>query len=129
MKSVKVFRISSIILLAALALAVAAGSWVHLGTRTVNYGLDHDRVLVNHPGVFTKIKINVSGSLNMHQAVVHYANGSSQQLSIKHQFRRGSDSRVIDLNGNKRVIGSVSLWYDTKNRSRRKARVHLYARR
>jgi hypothetical protein len=111
------------------ASTVAVGVWTHLGSRTVNWGLDHDKIVVRQPGTFTKLKVQVTGSLNMHRMVVRFDNGGSQEISLKHNFVRGADSRIIDLRGNKRNIKSISFWYDTKNRSRRRAKVHVYGRR
>ena len=107
-----------------------AKKWKHLGTKKVNFGLDKDVIKVSSSkGVFTKLKLGVSsGKLNMHRMIVVYGNGDRQEMNIKHNFSKGV-SRTIDLNGNKRVINKVIFWYDTKNRSRRKATMHLYGRR
>ena len=105
-------------------------NWKYLGNQRVNFGLDKDVIRVPAgSGVFAKLKLNVShGSLHMHRMVVVYGNGSRQEMKIKHHFNRGSSSRIIDLKGNKRVINKVIFWYDSKNRSRRKAVIHLYGR-
>ena len=105
-------------------------NWKHLGNQRVNFVLDKDVIRVTASrGVFTKLKLNVThGTLNMHRMVVVYGNGSRQEINIKHHFSRGSSSRLIDLKGNKRVVNKVIFWYDSKNRSRRKAVVHLYGR-
>ncbi len=109
--------------------AFSTASWHKLGTRTVNYGLDHDKIMVTaKDGAFTALKVDVSGNLNMHKMKVNYANGQSERIPIAYNFRRGRDSRLIDLKGNKRLIRSVDFWYDTKNRSRRRASIRLYGR-
>lgn len=130
MQRIKKFKTTLFTLIAFITLvSMSAGAWQHLGTRTVNFGLDHDSILVTaKDGRFSKIKVNVSGNLNMHKVVVHYANGTRQNLSIRHNFKRGQDSRVIDLNGGKRIIRSIDLLYDTKNRARKKAKVFVYGR-
>lgn len=104
--------------------------WELLGTRKVNYGLDRDVISVGrHEGSFTKLKVLVSGGgINMHKMVVVYGNGKRDELSLRHNFRRGSDSRIIDLNGGNRVIKQVIFWYDTKNISQRRARVRVFGR-
>ncbi|MFY0644367.1 MAG: hypothetical protein JXR19_07855 [Bacteroidia bacterium] len=115
--------------LIALLSAFSTSSWMHLGSRKVNFGLDHDRIVVTATkGSFTKLKLNVTGNLNMHRIQVNYANGSSEKLNLRHHFVRGRDSRVLDLKGHKRIIQSVDLWYDTKNSSRRRATIRLYGR-
>ena len=109
--------------------SMTSGSWEHLGTRTVQFGLDHDKMVVTaKEGRFAKLKINVNGNLNLHKVKVNFRNGSSQTLNTRHNFVRGADSKVLDLNGGKRIIQSVDFWYDTKNRSRRRAVVHMYGR-
>ncbi|WGK64235.1 hypothetical protein [Croceiramulus getboli] len=104
--------------------------WQRLGSRKVNYLLDRDVIKVTrNEGTFTKLKIKVTGgSLNMHRIIVHYGNGTRDVLLVKENFRRGGRTRVLDLRGNQRVIRDVIFYYDTKDRSRRRATVHLYAR-
>jgi hypothetical protein len=49
-------------------LALSAGNWSHLGSRTVDFGLDNDRIKVTASNdTFTKLKMNVSGNLSMHK--------------------------------------------------------------
>ena len=104
-------------------------SWKHLGSRTVQFGLDHDKItLTAKEGTFTKIKLHVNGNLNLHKVKVNYRNGTSQILNTRYNFTRNANSRVLDLNGGKRILKSVDFWYDTKNRSRKRAIMHLYGR-
>ena len=105
-------------------------NWQRLGIKKVNYKLDRDVIQVGaEDGRFTKLKIKVTaGNLNMHRMVVHYGNGSKQEIELRHNFNKRSNSRVIDLKGNKRVIRKITFVYDTKNTSRRKAKVHVFGR-
>ena len=107
-----------------------AKTWEHLGSRTVNYRLDKDVMHVGaREGGFTKLKIKVTGgNLQMHRMVVEYGNGHKEKIHLKHYFGKGSTSRIIDLNGGRRVIKDITIWYDTKNFSRRKAKVHIFGR-
>lgn len=104
--------------------------WVQLGTRKVNYGLDHDVIPVTYrEGYFEAIKIVVrGGALNMHKCTVYFENGGQQEVELRHNFTKGSDSRVVDLKGNKRLIEKIELWYDTKNIADRKAVVVIWGR-
>ena len=54
----------------------------------------------------------------MHKLVVHYGNGETENIEPRNNFSAGSESRVIDLPGNKRVIQKIVFWYDTKNLAR-----------
>lgn len=103
--------------------------WQKLGSKKVNYRLDRDEINVTiREGLFNKIKFKVkNGGVNMHKVVVHFGNGGTQNIKLKNNFRRGSESRVIDLEGGNRVIRKVVFWYDSKNVSLRKARVELWA--
>ena len=104
--------------------------WVRLGTRKVNYTVDHDVIPVGlKDGVFTKLRVVVTGgSLNMHRMVVEYGNGTKDEIPLRHTFTRRSTSRVIDLRGNRRIIRKITFWYDTKGISGRRATVTVFGR-
>lgn len=104
--------------------------WEMLGSRVVNFGVDHDEILVTgFEGKFEAVKIKVlRAPINMHKVVVHFANGGEQDLVIKNNFAAGGESRVIDLTGDDRVIRKISIWYDTKNKSNKKAVVQVWGR-
>ena len=104
--------------------------WELLGVRKVDYKIDKDVIPVGaHEGAFTKLKVEVKGgSLNMHKMTVHYGNGTSQEIELKHNFIKGSSSRIIDLTGNQRIIKSITFFYDSKNLSNSKAKVLVFGR-
>ena len=104
--------------------------WKKLGTKKVSYGLDRDVIHVGlKDGVFNKLKVQVTGgALNMHKMVIEYGNGAKENVNLKHNFPQGGGTRVIDINGNNRVIKDITFWYDTKNISRKKAKVHVFGR-
>ncbi len=104
--------------------------WELLGSRTVNYGLDHDEIMVTRAeGVFSALQIRVKRSpINMHKLVVHYGNGETEDIDLRESFKAGASSRVLDLPGNRRVIKKVVLWYDTKNLANDKGVVELWGR-
>ncbi len=104
--------------------------WEHLGSRTVNYRLDKDVIKVTaKEGGFKKLKIKVTGgAVNMHRMVVQYGNGQKDVIQLRHNFSRKSATRLIDLKGNKRVIRDITFFYDTKNLSRKRAKVHVFGK-
>jgi hypothetical protein len=110
--------------------ATKDGPWEMLGMRKVNYGLDHDEIMVTRAeGVFTALKIKVKKApINFHKLVVHFGNGETEELELRNNFSAGSESRVIDLPGNKRVIRKVEFWYDTKNLAARKGIIEVWGR-
>lgn len=107
-----------------------AGPWELLGARKINYGLDRDEIVVTRAeGVFTAIQLRIKRApVNMHKLVVHYGNGETDEIELRNNFAAGSESRVIDLNGNRRVIKKVVFVYDTKNIAERKGVVELWGR-
>lgn len=105
-------------------------NWERLGTRAVDYKLDRDVVHVGaKKGGFTKLKIAVDGgSINMHKMVITYGNGSKETVELRHNFRPNSASRVIDIRGGKRLIQTITFYYDTKNLSHSKAVLTIFGR-
>lgn len=106
---------------AILALAVAGcggggghreGRWESLGSRMVDFGGDHDSIMAVHQGVFTKIKLEVSGGdLLMHNVVVHFGNGEKYSPDTRFEFNSNTGSRVIDLPGEARKIVRIEFRY------------------
>lgn len=109
---------------------VVQPKWELLGTKAVKFNLDRDEILVGaNDGLFKSIQIRVKRSgINMHKCVVVYGDGTEQALDLKEEFKAGSESRVIDLEGNKRVIKKIIMWYDTKNYRNRQALVEVWGR-
>jgi hypothetical protein len=104
--------------------------WELLGTRKVSFRLDRDIIPVTwREGSFNAIRIVVrNGSLNMQKCVIHFENGDTKEIILRHNFAGKSASRIIDLPGNKRLIEKIVFWYDTKNVSRRRATILVYGR-
>lgn len=100
-------------------------NWEKLGSRIVDFKLDRDVIHVGKKDRrFSKLKLFVTGgNLNMHKMKVEYLNGQVENIKLKHNFSRQSSSRVIDIDGYKRVIKNIIFWYDTKNISKKKAKV------
>ncbi len=104
--------------------------WEKLGVRAINYKIDKDDLHVGaKEGGFTKLKIVVTGgSVNMHRMVVTYMNGKKEEIALRHNFKKESGSRIIDLNGGKRLIKNIRFFYDTKNVAQKKAKIHVFGR-
>ena len=105
--------------------------WIFLGERTVDRALDRDEIYVTaKDGVFDKIKLEVKRSkVNFHKVVVHYANGSKEEIALRGEIPAGGQTRAIDLEGKKRIIKKVVFYYDTKGLLKKKAKVRLLGHR
>ena len=130
---------SKMLLFGLLALALSAfrpaidaalpGRWELLGMRKVNYALDRDEIFVTaRDGVFSALKIKVNRSpINLHKIVVHFGNGDVQEIETRHNLPAGGETRVIDLEGNKRVIQKVVFWYEANSLGKgKRSEVHLW---
>lgn len=104
--------------------------WQPLGTRVVDYTIDHDVVQVNNTETFTAVKVGVkNGTVNVHKATVHFKNGDTQDINLPKELTKGNDGKVIDLAGNKRAIDKITFWYDTKGSMKdEKAVIELWAK-
>ena len=104
--------------------------WEKLGMRRVDFRADRDEIIVTAAeGQFDAIKIICrKGAINMHKCIVYYGNGNEEEIELRNNFKAGSESRVVDLNGKDRIIRKVVFFYDTKNFSGRKAVVELWGR-
>ena len=102
--------------------------WVFLGSKTVDSGLDRDVVQVGYrDGSFQKIKIVVrGGGLNMHRCIVHFENGSKEEIDLRHSFSKNSATRIIDLPVDSRFIDRIFFVYDSKNNQTRKSKVMVF---
>ena len=103
------------------------GRWTYLGNAHVDGGQDHDNIRVGRSdGRFRAIQLRVSGgAINFERVIVHFGNGSQEELAICSQIPSGGRTRPIDLPGERRVIESVELWYGKASWHRR-PKVELY---
>jgi hypothetical protein len=102
--------------------------WVLLGTRAVNDRADHDVIVVTGArGDFRGVKLTVQrAAIDFHRVVVHYGNGTKQELELRNTIPAGGETRIIDLTGNERIINRVEFWYDAKTIRGRRAVVRLF---
>jgi hypothetical protein len=103
------------------------GRWAYLGNAHVDGGQDHDNIRVGRSdGKFRAIQLRVSGgAINFERVVVHFGNGSQEDVPVRQQIPSGGRTRPIDLPGDRRVIESVELWYGKASWHRR-PKVDLY---
>ena len=110
--------------------AHSPSSWEKLGQRKVNFKADRDEIGVGRfEGFFDALQVKVrNGAINMQKMIVHFGNGDTKEIELRNNFTDGSESRVIALPGNTRMISKVVFWYDTKNFEGSKAIVELWGR-
>jgi hypothetical protein len=130
MKAIIKLGLASIICSFLMSFSTSSANWVRLGQKKVNFTVDRDVILVGaQDGRFTKLKLMVKGApITMHKCIIHFGNGGTQTINVRHHFNRNSSSRVLDLTGNKRVIKKIVMYHDTKNRARNRATVTVFGR-
>ncbi len=87
--------------------------WLKLGEQRVNGRVDKDRISVGrHEGKFTKLTIVVEDSdIELLDFDVTFVGGAKWNPRVRHYFKEGARSRVIDLPGDERVIQYIDLKY------------------
>lgn len=110
--------------------ATAKGDWFYLGDKSVGFSSDHDVLhFGNWKDDVRQIKLKVTdGPLKMTRMVVHFDNGSTQEVALRFRFAQGSESRVIDMDGGLRHLTKIEFWYETKGFLRGKSRVAVWGR-
>ena len=110
--------------------AVLLPGWEKLGQRKVNFKVDRDEIFVGRfEGFFDALQVKVkNGPINMHRMIVNFRNGQTTEIELRNNFEAGSESRVIDLPGNNRIITTIVFWYDTKGFANSKAVLEIWGR-
>ncbi|MCO6460393.1 MAG: DUF2541 family protein [Saprospiraceae bacterium] len=127
----KYFLFAGTLLFTALSLSsYDVAKWRIIGQKQASYGADRDVLYVKGNDVFTALKLKITDAgLNMYDMDVFYENGQKDHINLQHNFRQGEESRVIDLQGNRRRIEKISFLYDTKGIHKGKANIIVFGRR
>jgi len=118
------------ILLLAMTTSASARGWVYLGEAHVDGAADHDNIKVGRSeGRFNALQIKVDRApVEFNHVVVHYGNGTSEEVQVRQRIRAGGSTRDIDLRGRDRSITSVEIWYERAKYGSDRPRVRLYGR-
>jgi hypothetical protein len=86
--------------------------WNFLSDTHIDGTQDHYRIPVGlQPGPFRAVQLRVTDPLFIQRLVVHYANGTSNELVIGNRVSPEGQTQVIDLIVEGRALESVELWY------------------
>jgi len=86
--------------------------WDFLGYTQVSSSQDHGRIQISRRDVqFRTIQLRVSGeAIFFDRLIIHFDDGTSQELIVSDRISPGTRNYVIDLLG-ERSLESVELWY------------------
>ncbi len=106
------------------------GRWARLGEAHVDGRNDHDNIHVGRgDGKWRAVQLRVSGgAVDFQRVIVHFGDGSVQELIFRERIPEGGRTRPLDLKGDRRRIESVEIWY-SKESWHRRPRVDLYGMR
>jgi hypothetical protein len=87
-------------------------SWDFLGYTQVDNSQDHSRIQITRRDVHSRtIQLRVSGeAIFFERLVVHFDDGTSQELIVSERISPGTRNYVIDPLG-ERSLQNVELWY------------------
>lgn len=110
--------------------AAHAKRWALLGTAHVDKAEDHKTIHVGSgAGQFHNIQLRVNGgAVEFQRVVVHFGNGTQEELAVAERVRSGGKTRELELPGERRTIDSVELRYSKENLDTR-PEVSLYGAR
>jgi hypothetical protein len=115
------------------ATAVAAAPrprWVRLGSTSVSDRVDRDTIAVTaRRGNFKALQIRVfERDVQFREVAIRFANGDLQNVALRDVIRAGGQSRIVDIEGQDRVIRAIELVYDAQALGGRQARVEVWGR-
>jgi hypothetical protein len=103
----------------AVVLSIASGvgaqqePWIYLGHSHVDGIRDHDNIkITDRYGRFSALQFRVSGgTVEFDRVLIHYGNGSIEQIFVRRPVHDGQRTQPIRLPGGHRVIKKVEFWY------------------
>ena len=96
----------------ATSLLARGQTWAFLGSTQVDRSQDHSKVQISRRDrLFRAIQLRVSDVIFFDRLVVHFGNGTSQELVVSDRISPEGRNYVIDLPGERRPLESVELWF------------------
>ena len=107
-------RVSAGLLLAiAICLPARGQVWDFMGDAQISGTRNHEKIQVTRRNaIFHAIQLRVSGdAIFFDHIVVHFGDGTSEEMAVEGRIWPGGKNRVIGLSGERRAVESVELWY------------------
>jgi hypothetical protein len=105
------------------------GRWRTIGYKTVDRGVDTDRINLPGDQRFRQVRLCVfNAPLVMRDFDIHFDNGRRQDVRVRQRIVAGTCTRNIDLLGNRRDISWIRLRYSPIRRGWTRPLVRVQAR-
>lgn len=86
--------------------------WDFLGDKQIDGTRDHESIEVTRRnGAFRAIQLRVSDAIFFDRVIIHFGDGTSQELAVRDRIWPGGKNRIIGLSGERHAVESVELWY------------------
>jgi hypothetical protein len=102
--------------------------WHKIGDANVNFKTDKDQFIILGKDRFKAIQLKVDDSpVRVEDMQVFYEGGAKEDVSLRSDFKPGSESRVIDLkNGSSELKKVVFIYKTVPNETADKAHIELW---
>lgn len=88
--------------------------WHKIGETTVDFRSDKDVIYVVGADKFKSLFIKVTDApLHMEDAEIYFDNGNKQDIQVRTNFKAGTKSQIVDLDGGERNLKKVVFKYQT----------------
>jgi len=132
LKSLGTFSLTTVLLLTALGSISLAAKERLLGQTRISFGTDFDYLAIandcDRPSVSAmKIKV-LKAPAEINSISIRYGNNKTEQLPVRKNFAKNSESKWFDLKGDRRCVKAVAVLGKTKNQASKEALVQFYGR-
>lgn len=131
-KSLGSLSLATVLLLTALGSISLAARERLLGQTRISFGTDFDYLAIandcKRPSL-SAIKIKVlKAPVEINAISIRYGNNKMEQLPVRKNFAKNSQSKWFDLKGDRRCVKAVAVLGKTKNQASKEALVQFYGR-
>lgn len=131
-KSLGSLSLATVFLLTALGSISLAARERLLGQTRISFGTDFDYLPIanncDRPSVSAmKIKV-LKAPAEINAISIRYGNNKMEELPVRKNFAKNSESKWFDLKGDRRCVKAVAVVGKTKNQASQQALVQFYGR-
>lgn len=132
LKSLASVSLGTLFLFAGLETVSLAAKERLLGQTRISFGTDFDYLAIandcDRPSVSAmKIRV-IKAPVEIQSISIRYGNNKTEQLPVRKNFAKDSESKWFDLKGDRRCVKAVAVLGKTKNQASKEALVQFYGR-